>query len=256
MYLCLPYPRLICCFLLFALQLFSADTVTDTNGLSLLQNKKSWSQLNDLERLLLKHFEASYPEQVESFFAGGEYRVLGHVLDLTNTAKRPGLLRQSLEADGLSITGGYDGKLFWYKGPETDDPILKINEDLLYLEADILGLLWSYERDGLTRMNLLGHESFEGSPSEVIELLLPNGEKMKHFISIATGKEIGRTMAIDRSDAKYMIKLVYTRDSSAAPGGLPSGYRLWIDGELYAEAILDTYRLNEGVMSWIFEKQE
>ena len=224
----------------------------EPTGVEMLEKLGSERNLTPLEKLLSKHFKASFALDCRSLFATGSFKTQGEILPLTIVSKRPKYFFQSIYVNKTKIEAGYDGAGYWYVGPDlSDSDRSALNKAAFFMQADLGGLTWIYEREGVHSMRIVETRIFDGVACRAVSDDTPAGP-MLYLIEGSNGRERGRVLELAVEDQKHTLKLIYQYDGVSGGQTDPRGYQLWLDGKIYAEASFTSIRRDQGVMPWSF----
>jgi len=222
-------------------------------------------KLSAIEELLLLHGQASGLSEIESLALTGSYESFGHKFELGIFGKKPGLFRQSLTINGLEIIAAFDGKRYWQDNPfsesyEKEAPGLEQwNDQILLLECAYAALVWQYEMFGVQKLSIIEEKDIGGRQCHGIRNLGLLHSPVVHYIDVESGLELRRSSLLDNGVSQIHVTLDYKYiDNAVHHSGLRnlSGYDLYLDDALIAQATIKSQRVNQGVMSWMFEKDK
>ncbi len=150
--------------------------------------------------------------------ASGNASLMGGQIEapVTMTMKRPNLVRMELNVQGQSFVQAFDGTTAWMVNPfmGSPDPTKSSDEDTAQAKEDndfIDGPLFNYEAKG-NKLELLGKEDVDGTPSYKIKITKPSGNvsyeflDAKSFLPIrSTGKrkQMGQELDMETTPGNY-----------------------------------------------------
>lgn len=113
--------------------------------------------------------------------------------DILQQNKRSDKIRQEITVQGLTQVQAYDGKSGWQINPfgGRRDPEMLSQDDTkgLQVDADIDGPLVDYKKKG-NKVELVGHDSVEGTDCYKIKLTLKNGDVRTYYFDTDSYLEI------------------------------------------------------------------
>lgn len=142
----------------------------------------------DLNSVLGSHFNTIGQDRINSINtmkSTGKTIAMGMELDFEIYTQRPEKFRLEVDIQGAKMIQAYDGEKGWFVAPWTGslDPIEISGVELksIKLQADIDGMLYDYEKKGLTT-ELVGKEDMEGTEVFKIKQTDTEGDVYFHYI--------------------------------------------------------------------------
>ncbi|MEM1223310.1 MAG: hypothetical protein AAGH40_11145 [Verrucomicrobiota bacterium] len=215
--------------------------------------------LNPLEKLLLRHIEATQFNDLTSLRVRGIYKSNDIEMEMLLQARSPDLYRQTLNYNNVEVDVGMVQGNLWVEQThpviDLDDKKLgEINNAVLRMESSIPSLAWRHD-GGLAKLFLeLGPNVIEdGKEYSIIYNRSYSGIEIVHFIEKETALEKKRTTTITADDEDVTIEIVYTGISTETKYNFPSGYEVLLNDELFYEVEFDSFEFNIGLASFLFE---
>lgn len=202
---------------------------------------------------------------MNSIRALGTYTSGDIVMQLTQLAKQPRYYKQVLALNGRELHAGFDGHELWFKQnhpivDESDEPLMRLNRALAMLECSIPAIVWEYENalsneepEVLNYFELLPEVEWQGRTCIVVKNTRMLDGPVFHYIDKASKLELYRRASVQISERSLRDVELFFKDpleDSFYP--LPSGFELWVDGQLYCTADFDKVEVNRGLAGYLF----
>ena len=213
-------------------------------------------QHDKIQQILDPHANASglYSRiKINTLISYGVIEQMGSTLNITILQKRPNKYRMDVHFEEGRITQAYDGKKGWSLNPFVSaDTIGITGMELLQLQESALfdGVLFNAEDLGF-EISLLADEKIITTPSYVLLLKKPNGDRLKFFID-------QKDFLIKRTEASlYMNGLNYVVSSEFSNFKEVDGMKLPFlirnnNGQLTTKIVIDHVRTNEPLEDGLF----
>lgn len=144
--------------------------------------------------------------------------------------------------------------------------MIRLNAALTVIEGAIPALAWSYRqavvRDGsaraIKRFELLGVEYWRAKRCHIVRNHNLFENPIDHYIDEKTGQELYRKTIVQIDANKTAkVEVIYTYETSLVEAiVLPSGFELYVDEKLRADAHFRTIKINRGLLNYLFERPE
>ncbi|MCK5821004.1 MAG: hypothetical protein KAH17_03915 [Bacteroidales bacterium] len=223
---------------------------------------QSHAQRNNIEvqTILDKHAAAigfSKRKEVSSLISFGSIEQLGNTLKVTILQKRPNKYRLDIHLDDGRITQAFDGRTGWnlnpYLSPDTSN--IEGMELRQLIESAIFdGVLFNANEMNYT-LEYGGEDQIASTPSHILILKKPSGDRMKFFIDKAD-------YLIKRTEANIFLQGFPYESNSVFSDfreieGMVLPFRIENNnGQLSTQIIVDTVRVNEKLEDGLFSRSK
>jgi len=225
------------------------------NGLAIYQSN---AQKHDVrvQSILDHHAEAigfSKRQTINSLISFGSIEQMGNDLKVTILQKRPNKYRLDIHLDDGRITQAYDGRNGWSLNPYLSPDTITIEgmELRQLIESSLFdGILFNADQLNYT-LEYGGEDQIASSPSYILILKKPSGDRMKFFIDKTD-------YLIKRTEASIFLRgFPYESNSIFSDFREIEGMRLPFriqnnNGQLSTQIIVDAVRVNEDIEDGIF----
>jgi len=230
-------------------------TILVFNGLAINQSNAQKKDIR-VQSILDHHAKAigfSKRQTINSLISFGSIEQMGNDLRVTILQKRPNKYRLDIHLDDGRITQAYDGRIGWSLNPYlSPDTITIEGMELRQLIESALfdGILFNADQLNYT-LEYGGEDHIASSPSYILILKKPSGDRMKFFID-KTDYLIKRTEA-----SIFLQGFPYESNSIFSDFREIEGMRLPFriqnnNGQLSTQIIVDTVRVNEVIEDGLF----
>lgn len=224
------------------------------------------TEISQTVQVLERHRKAIDMDDCESLVWEGVYTTRGLDFELSIFAKRPDLFRHRLAYQGVEIISAWDGHRYWEHNPTSelgDRAVVRhaINQAMLKMQASPASVLWHYLEKGSDVFSWIEQKESEGRICDILSHEGLLNVPVYHFIDAESGYEMRREATIMIGAEKMQISVQFQHATHEQPDEikeprLPMGYHLFLNDLLIAKASFKDYRLNRGVVSWMFERLE
>ncbi|CAA6679455.1 MULTISPECIES: hypothetical protein [unclassified Lentimonas] len=228
------------------------------------ESLSSPAPITSLRGLLELHIKATGFDEVNSYILNGKVSVEGNIWDLTLMAREPNLYKLKTESPTaeLSFEYGYNGHQGWLRQSydHLNEAHTTFYMSMMLLESSLTQLAWSYDsaaalEGGLNSvLELRAPELWNGRSCAVVEShgILPFS--ITHYIDTDTFEEVYRRAAVTGVDgATAEIELHFVPADGSTPHRLPTGYELYVDGQLHDTVTYTRTRVNRVMLSSLFD---
>lgn len=218
-----------------------------------------------VDELIAKHVEAS--GGTEKLKAVKSVRISGKLSGgggfeaaVTETKKRPEMVRQEFTVQGMTGVQAYDGKNGWqidpFQGKKTaeamsEDDLRAIKESADFDDWAAVGPIVNYKEKG-NQVELVGKEDVEGTPAYKLKVTLKSGDVRYIYLDadsyVAIKQESKRTIrGAEREfetsigDYKEEGGIMVAHSVEAKPKGAPQGQKITIEKVEINPDIPDSY---------------
>ncbi len=217
-----------------------------------------FANAQSLESILESHFKIVGQENllsVQSIVTQGILRQGGLEIELSSFIKRPDLYRLEGRYEGFTFVEVFDGNIGWtfnqMRG-DTEPSLLPEHElELLKAQADIDGLLFSYQKKGY-EIELLEPESVGNILTDVILLSSPQGLKILYNLDSETGAILKERTSVNIAGAERIYESIYRDYRYVNKILFPFSVDVYMDGELIMEIEYTSIEIDNEIDDYIF----
>jgi outer membrane lipoprotein-sorting protein len=165
-----------------------------------------------VDEIVAKNFKAKGGDKWKSMQAtrmSARITIQGMELPMTIVAKRPGMMRQDMTFQGMSIVQAYDGTTAWtinpMMGSDAATELPAAAAASMKEQADFDGPLFDYKAKGHT-VELVGNEDLAGKKAHHLKLTRKDGKVSHYYIDADTGVELKLVSEIDLGTGPVSIE--------------------------------------------------
>ncbi|NQY32226.1 MAG: hypothetical protein HRT56_03540 [Coraliomargarita sp.] len=258
-----------------AFMLFDSATVTrqeqeivDTHVASKQEAGPDFQQ-NPVEHFFEQHLIKTKYDEVNSIRALGSYTTGDVEMDFELLVKKPRYYKQVIEKNGRKLEVGFDGSKLWYRQnhpllDDNDPELVKLNTAIAVLECSIPSLAWEYETrveeqnpEVLLQIEILPETIWRGRKCLIVRNHRLIDTAVYHYIDRETGLELYRHATVRLgTGGERKVELIYSEPMEGLDYQIPSGFELFVDGNLFCKAQFERVLINHGLMSYLFKEPE
>jgi hypothetical protein len=239
-----------------AIQLANLQAEAQSNAANDLAKQSEW-----LEAYLV---DGTFRE-MQSFLVKGSLKFENFEVNLSLSGKQPNRYRQQVERNGRISETGFDGQRIWHlenftSTEEVDESILEFRKMLSLFQVSFPYLAWFHMENAVpgqeSAFKVIEKTEWEEKTCYVIRNSSLLSEPVYHYIDEQSGLEVYRRISIAFSDGTQKeIEIFYQPPAAEAEYPICQGYKLYVDGDLYAEAEFNKFSFNLGLMDFFFEEE-
>ena len=193
-------------------------------------------------------------EQVVSLRVSGQLTLDGGAYDFSASTKKPNYLKMTIHGHRRTMQMGYDGNVAWQQLGPIDPIEMEPAQARRFIHGAHFGnqLLYPYALG--KQVEYLDTVPVDGTICHQLRVTLDTGYQLDYFIDIRSYHE-SKVITTDRHTSKVHVSLYqdYFRES-----GIPLARKVVSseNGVWVSTLVLDTVKVNPGVMTWMFKMPE
>lgn len=237
---------------------WSSETVAAPEAVEVVLN--SSEEATSLESILEKYRTAVGLSEVKGMVFYGNYMADGRDHAMKLMVKPPKLVRKILTDENLQLVTSSDGDQVTLEVKDTGgelhphSPSNELYKKVIMLEGAALSLVSNPLPDVLVYKRE-ADQMYQGRNCWTIRREVSEEESMIHLIDIETGFELLRFIDFMVEGRPQQLSLHLSDYRQQGQSHIPFLHTLQLNGEVGAEARIDSVRLNPGLMAWMFSEK-
>lgn len=182
-------------------------------------------------------------KSVQSMKLTGHIEANGQRVPLTIWSKRPNLMRQELELQGMKRVQAFDGTTAWMMSGDTARPVTGPEAQAAREQADFDSPFIDYRAKGNT-VELVGNETIDGTNVAHVKLTRKTGEVEDYYFDADAGLERRTSVTLERNGQKATVVSDLSDYRDVGGVKVPFSVKQSVNGTALTQLTVDNVEFN------------